>query len=518
MESDVNILVVDDSRPLRNFVVQAIADREGFTPLEASDGAEGLEMARSEMPDLMLLDLEMPRLNGIQVLDALNEEAVDIPVILMTSHGSETIAVEVFRRGVRDYLIKPFHADDMFTVIDRALTEIHLRREKEALTEHLAEANQSLKQRVVELNTLYHIGKSVTALLSRDQLLDRILEAAFQVTSAEEATLMLMDEETGTMHTERHRQRVPGQADFSAHRTAEELGAAAVRKGDMTDTGVMLSAPLKIGERIIGALGVSNRISSQPFSEHDRRLLLSLADYCAVALENTRLVRQVEETKEREKQIVRGMFERYVSPAVVERLLAQPDRVALGGTRQQVAILFADIRGFSAYSAQTDPEVLVNVLNRHLAVGAEAILAEEGTLDKFMGDGVMALFNTPLAQPDFAMRAVRAALRIQYAVSKAHKQLPPEHRLPFGIGISVGEAVVGNIGTSKMMSFTAIGDTVNLGRRLQENARGGQILLSQAAYQMVQQQVKARPLGELQIEGRDRPEPTFELLGLRNKE
>ncbi|MGD1993424.1 MAG: response regulator, partial [Anaerolineae bacterium] len=257
IESDVSILVVDDSHPLRDFVVQAIGDREGFIPLEASDGAEGLEVAQSERPDLVLLDLEMPRLNGIQVLEALNEQAIDIPVILMTSHGSETIAVDVFRRGVRDYLIKPFNADDMFTVIDRALTEINLRREKEALTKHLAEANQSLKQRVTELNTLYHIGKSVTALLSRDQLLDRILEAAFQVTSAEEATLMLMDEETGKMHTERHRQRVAGQADFSAHRSAEELGADAVRRGDLTDTGVMLSAPLKIGQRTIGALGVS---------------------------------------------------------------------------------------------------------------------------------------------------------------------------------------------------------------------------------------------------------------------
>ena len=515
MEPDVTILVVDDSRPLREFILQAIADREGFTALEASDGDEGLEIARSESPDLMLLDLEMPRLNGIQVLDVFNEEEIDIPVILMTSHGSETIAVEVFRRGVRDYLIKPFHAEDIFAVIDRALTEIHLRREKDALTEHLAAANQSLKQRVTELNTLYHIGKSVTALLSRDQLLDRILEAAFQVTTAEEATLMLMDEQSGKMHTERHRQRVPGQANFSAHRTAEELGADAIRKGNMTDTGVMLSAPLKIGERIIGALGVSNRISSQPFSEHDRRLLLSLADYCAVALENARLLRQVEETKEREKQIVRGMFERYVSPAVVERLLAQPDQAALGGTRQRVAVLFADIRGFSVYSAQTSPEILVQVLNRHLAVAAEAVLAEEGTLDKFMGDGVMALFNTPLAQPDYVMRAVRAALRLQYAISKAHQKLPPEHRLPFGVGISVGEAVVGNIGTSEMMSFTAIGDAVNLGRRLQENAAGGQILLAQNAYQRVKEQVKARPVGTLQIEGRDQPEPIYQLLDLR---
>lgn len=515
MESDVHILVVDDSQPLREFVVQAIADRERFVALEASDGAEGLEAALADPPDLILLDLEMPHLDGFQVLDALRVQQADIPVILMTSHGSEAIAVEVFRKGVRDYLIKPFTAEEMHLAIGRALAEVYLRREKEALTRRLTAANQQLRQRVRELNTLYRVGKSVTSPLSRDQLLERILDAAFHVVGAEEAMLMLVDEESGQMRTELHRQRVPGKVRHLGHRSAGELAAEAARKGDVTASGALLYAPLEIGNRVIGALGVSNRISSMPLSEHDRRLLLALADYAAIALENARLLRQAEKTKEREKQVIRGLFERYVAPTVVERLLARPDQVTLGGTRQLVAVLFADIRGFSTYSTQTDPETLVYALNQHLAVAAEAILAEEGTLDKLMGDAVMAFFNAPLPQPDFPLRAVRAALRLHHAVARVHQELLPEHRLYFGVGISVGEAIVGNIGTSQMMSFTAIGDTVNLGRRLQEYARGGQTLLSQWTYQMVRKQVDARPVGALDIKGHEQPEPAFELLGLR---
>jgi len=515
MKSDVCIMIVDDSRPLREFIVQALTSQGGFAIVEASNGAEGVERALADPPDLILLDMEMPRLNGLQVLDALRDHQLDIPVILMTGHGSEVIAVEVFRKGVKDYLIKPFTAEEMFSTIRRALTEVRLRREKEALTRHLTIANQQLRRRVRELDTLYQIGKSVTLLLSRDQLLERILDAVFYVIGVEEAALMLMDEESGGLRQELHRQRVPGKVQHRARRSADELAADAARKRDATASGAMLCAPLKVGNRVVGVLTISNRVSARPFSKHDRLLLLALADYAAIGLENARLLRTVEETKEREKQVIRGLFERYVAPSVVERLLAHPDKVALGGTRQLVAVLFADIRGFSTYSARTDPETLVEILNRHLAVAAEAVLTEEGTLDKFMGDAVMAFFNAPLPQPDFPLRAVRAALRLHHAVARAQQDLPPEHRLQFGVGISVGEAVVGNIGTAQMMSFTVVGDAVNLGRRLQEHARPGQTLLSQGAYQLVRGQVEARPVGALEIKGRDQPEPAFELLRLR---
>jgi len=304
MTQDVRILVVDDSQPLREFVLQALADRGGFVPLEAADGDEGLETALTASPDLILLDLQLPRRDGFQVLDALRERQVNIPVVLMTSHGSEAIAVEVFRKGVRDYLIKPFTAEEMHAAIERALTEARLLQEKESLTAHLTAANKELRRRVQELDTLYQVGKSVTSLLSREKLLGRILDAAFHVIGAEEAALMLVDEKSGELQTELYRQRVPGEVKQLGRRSAEELAAEAARKGDATASGAMLYAPLMVGGRVIGALGVSNRVSVRPFTGHDRRLLLALSDYAAVALENARLYENVRRADQAKSEFV----------------------------------------------------------------------------------------------------------------------------------------------------------------------------------------------------------------------
>jgi signal transduction histidine kinase len=304
MGTDVHVLIVDDSQDMREFISQVLASWEGFVAIGASDGAEGLQKALADHPDLMLLDLEMPRLSGFQVLDALREQRVDIPVILTTSHGSEAIAVELFRKGVRDYLIKPFTADELRASIEHALAEVRLRQEKEALTQQLIAANQQLRRSVQELDTLYRVGKSVTSLLSRDQLLERILDAVFYVISAEEATLMLVDEESGELRTELYRQRVPGEVHQSAHRSVEELAAEAVRRRDATATGDMLSAPIRLGDRVVGVLGLGNRVSTRPFTGHERQLLLALADYAAIAIENTRLYERVRQANQAKSEFV----------------------------------------------------------------------------------------------------------------------------------------------------------------------------------------------------------------------
>lgn len=169
---------MDDSSDVRKFVVQCVLEPNGFEALEATDGAEGVRKVLKGGIDLMLLDFEMPKMNGLQVLDALCARGSEVPVILITSHGSEAVAVEGFRKGVRDYVMKPFTADEMLAAMERALTEVRLQREKEALTARLVQTNRQLKKRLVELDTLSRIGKSVTALIERDRLLERVVEAA----------------------------------------------------------------------------------------------------------------------------------------------------------------------------------------------------------------------------------------------------------------------------------------------------------------------------------------------------
>ena len=512
--SNIRVLVVDDSREMREFVVQHILEPNGFEAVEATNGAEGVRKVLKGGIDLVLLDLEMPRMDGFEVLDALRARRSEVPVILMTSHGSESIVAEVFRKGVRDYVIKPFTADEMLAAVERALKEVRLQREKEALTARLIQSKRQLEQRLRELNILYHVGKSVTALMEQDKLLGRIVDAALYVTASEESAIFLQDERVGELREHMRKRRVEGKEQRVSRRTEGQLVADVMRNGDATTTGAMLSVPLNVGGRPIGVLCVSNKVTARSFSDHDRRLLMALADHAAIAIENARLLQQVEQTKEREKNQIRGLFERYVAPSIVEKLMAQPDAVSLGGVRQRATILFADIRGFSNFSTRAMPEVLVDVLNRHIAVAAEAILEEGGTLDKFLGDAVMAYFNAPLPQPDHALRAVRAAWRICRAVDEPHSSLPPASRLQFGVGVSTGDVLVGNIGAPQLMSFTVIGDVVNMSRRLQERAHEGQVLICQQVYGLVRGYIEARMVGMVHLKGHSQPEPAFEVTAV----
>ncbi len=221
-------------------------------------------------------------------------------------------------------------------------------------------------------------------------------------------------------------------------------------------------------------------------------------------------------TEKRRLEATREMFCRYVAPAVVDRLPSDPDQLRLGGKRQALTILFADIRNFTQLSEQLAPEELVEILNQYLAVAANAVLKYEGTLDKFMGDAVMAIFNAPLPQDDHPLLAVRAALEMRQAVEQLHDRLPNAQHLEYGIGVHTGDAVVGNVGTRQQMNYTAIGDAVNVARRLQESAAGGQIILSQAVFKCVREQVDATRLPSLRVKGRRQVEQVWELDAMRD--
>lgn len=212
---------------------------------------------------------------------------------------------------------------------------------------------------------------------------------------------------------------------------------------------------------------------------------------------------------------VRETFEHYVAPTVVERLLSNPESVRLGGLRQEITSFYADIRGFTAFSEKTEPEFQIEVLNRHLMLAAEAVLNQEGTLDKYVGDGLMAIFNAPEPQPDHTLRAVKAALAMQQSIRESHARMAEGERLHFGVGIAVGQAVVGNIGSAVVHNFTAIGDCVNFSARLSSLAGPDQILISAAAYERVKDYVEARFIGNVQVKGHSRPDRVYEVLGLK---
>lgn len=197
---------------------------------------------------------------------------------------------------------------------------------------------------------------------------------------------------------------------------------------------------------------------------------------------------------------INRLFNSYVPAAVAKHLLTDPGMASLGGQRQIVTVMFADLRGFTSYAESSEPEQLLEALNTYLGIAAEAVNACGGTIDKFMGDAVMALFNAPAAQPDHAIRAVMAALLIQRKMAVFNQERTV--KLEFGIGINTGEAVVGNIGTAALRNYTAIGDAVNLARRMEESAAGGSIVIGEQTYALVSQRFKAETLGSINIRGR----------------
>ena len=209
----------------------------------------------------------------------------------------------------------------------------------------------------------------------------------------------------------------------------------------------------------------------------------------------------------------RRLFERMVSPAVIEQL--NPDSLQLGGKRVDITVLFADIRGFTTYSEKLSPEQLVSVLNRYLAAMAEAVLSQEGTIDKFLGDAVMAWFNAPIPQKDHTLRAVKAALLLRQTVESLYLTLPKDSHLAFGVGIHYGDAVLGLIGTERRLEYTAISDSVNTAKRIQENSAKNQILISKEAYERVKNDIEVRHYAPMAVKGKSQPINVFEVLGLK---
>ncbi|NWG16945.1 MAG: response regulator [Chloroflexi bacterium] len=518
------ILVIDDGRENRDFVIEYILQPNGYIPLAASDGKEGVELALERHPDLILLDLQMPRMNGIDVLKFLNARQVDIPVILMTFHGSEEIAVEVYRLGVRDYVKKPYTVEEMLAAIERSLTEVRLRREKEQLTERLIHANQELQRRVSELNVLHSVGKSVTELMNINELLPRIVDAATQITQAEEGYLYLV--ENNHLICRAHKRANSGKArpaDFEVHdRVAtyviRQCQPVALKPEHLAKDGSKAHsaayAPVTLRGEVIGVLGVSNVSPyTATFTKHESALLSMLTDHVAISIENSRNFEELRQAKERENREMRVTFEKFVPPSVVDRVLSNPEGLKLGGGRQEISVIFADIRGFTSWSENAPPEQVMEMLNDYLSLAAEIILAWDGTLDKFFGDGLMAIFNAPKMQEDHVHRAADAALALMRAGEEM--RMRRGDNLSYSIGVHVGDAVVGYIGTERALNYTAIGDVVNTAKRLQEMAPPGQIWIDESVVRRLGGLVEAQSLGTVKIRGRQKPSAAFQLLGLR---
>ena len=268
---------------------------------------------------------------------------------------------------------------------------------------------------------------------------------------------------------------------------------------------IMLTALHEAEDRVYGLDIGADDYLTKPFNPRE-----------LIARIEKRLKAKVEGDQLRETQaMIRRTFERFVAPQVVEKLLQDTSLVKLGGEMQEVTVMFADLGGFTRISEKMHPGKLLSILNQYHQLVVEIVQQHQGTVNKFMGDGVMVLYNTPLPEPEHALQAVATALDIRKRLADFHQTLEPEHRLAINFGIHTGQAVVGNVGTARIMDFTAVGDTVNLAARLCELAQGNQILISDKTYAQLNGRVTVSVVGPQHLRNRSDPVLTCAVVDWR---
>jgi adenylate cyclase len=269
-----------------------------------------------------------------------------------------------------------------------------------------------------------------------------------------------------------------------------------------------ICAPLVAESGVHGALYADRLDPFAAFKPDDLELITAVAAQTAVAVENAR----AHERLARE-EVARANYSRFLPEYVVKQMLENPESFKLGGVNQTITVLFADIRGFTRLSEHANPEKVVQLLNKYFSAMTDIIFAHGGTLDKYLGDGLMALFGAPTATPQDATNALNAAVAMQRRVLSINQELRAEglNEIGVGIGLHTGEAVVGYIGSERRSEYTAIGDTVNTASRLESNSKGGQILLSDATERAATSRYPLKQRDPIYVKNRAQPVPLFEV-------
>jgi len=269
-----------------------------------------------------------------------------------------------------------------------------------------------------------------------------------------------------------------------------------------------ICAPLFTEAGVHGALYADRLDPFSAFKPDDLELISAVAAQTAIAVENVRAHERLAK-----EEVARANYSRFLPEYVVKQILDNPDSFKLGGVTQTITVLFADIRGFTRISEHAAPERIVELLNRYFSAMTDIIFAHGGTLDKYLGDGLMALFGAPTTTPKDASNALSAAVAMQRRMIGINAELREDGFPEFGIGIGLhtGEVTVGYIGSERRSEYTAIGDTVNTSSRLESNAKGGQILVSEVTAKAAQSRYSLAPRDPISVKNREQPIPLFEV-------
>ena len=395
---------------------------------------------------------------------------------------------------------------------------------------------ESLQRKANILSEIYEMSKALGAGFDLDRIFKMATDIIFRSTPADRVVALLTESVVTDQNAENAKlfpiATRARDAKLEAHAHKMTIGRTITRKV-MMDRVALLSqdvaadeqfagvdsivsqgvrsticAPLVAESRVHGALYADRLDPFAAFKPDDLELISAVAAQTAIAVENAR----AHERLARE-EVARANYSRFLPEYVVKQMLDNPESFKLGGVSQTITILFADIRGFTRISEHAAPEKIVSLLNRYFSAMTDIIFAHGGTLDKYLGDGLMALFGAPTTTPDDASNALNAAVAMQRRMLGINRELRDEGfpEIGVGMGLHTGEVIVGYVGSERRSEYTAIGDTVNTSSRLESNARGGEILISDATAQAAHSRYKLQPREPITVKNRQQPVKLWEV-------
>ena len=376
---------------------------------------------------------------------------------------------------------------------------------------------ESVDERQAErLSLLLEISKELSKQQEVNRLLEKVVDITFKVMNVDRVSILLLDAGTNELIPRVARSRL---GESSGARVPQSIARRAVteRLAILTDNAaaderfkgksiVMQSVrsamctPLMGSEgRVLGIIYVDNMTATNSFGDEDLEFLIAFSGIAAVAIENGRLNERVQR-----EAVVLSNFQRYFAPDLASQIASQAEAVQLGGQKRPVVVFFSDIRGFTSMSETMSPDEIATLLTEYFTEMVEIVFEHGGTLDKFMGDAIMALWGAPLSREDDADRAMQAGIQMQEVLAELNEKWAAEGRqqVQIGIGINFGEVFAGNIGSDRRLEYTVIGDAVNPASRLCSKAGPGEILVSEPLYAALKSPPEVEALEPLQLKGK----------------
>jgi adenylate cyclase len=383
--------------------------------------------------------------------------------------------------------------------------------------EHSAVATEAEKNQQ-KLSILLEVAKGLGQAADTEGILGKIVEYAYKILTVDRVAIQLMDD-SGTLQTKIARDKRGGEHPRAVPQSiaraamADKVAIVADNAGEdqrfggqsilMQQVRSAICVPLMGAEdRVLGVIYVDNVSAAHKFDDNDLDFVVAFSGIAAVAIENSQYAERI-----RKEMLARSNFERYFTPQVAARIASSEGATRLGGDKRTIAVMFSDIRGFTALSENMRPDDMADLLTEYFTEMVDCVFRNEGTLDKFVGDAVMAQWGAPIGTDDDPDKAMKAAIEMMQELDKLNVKWKAENRpvLEIGIGLNYGEAFAGNIGSERRLEFTVIGDTVNTASRLCSAAGPGEILISETMREALAQKPTLKAMPPMELKNKSQP-------------